>query len=107
MLNKQSEKFLKFVLSKYDGNIENDIIIYPSDLNINFTELNFLCRSLLKHKLICGLDCSSYQKEPVRFTLSYHAIHYFENKPNWFSQNWLGVLTLAVSIATLIVTAIK
>lgn len=39
MLDKQSEKILKIIQAKYGGNAYADILIYPNDTRMHYSEI--------------------------------------------------------------------
>lgn len=81
VLDKQSEKVLKIMISKYDGNSGNDVFICGKDVDMPNDTLNSLCDNLLKNGYfsMCKLQ---YHKDnlPVQITPSYKGLSYFECK---------------------------
>ena len=80
MLDKLSEKVLKLIILKYDGNMAKEIHLSCSEINIGFEELNSLCLNLHNHGYISDYLYSNSQETPVRILLSHKGLHYFESK---------------------------
>ena len=107
MLDKTSKKILKHAISNYTGNMEKDILIFPNELELDYTEINAACLHLKSLGYISDFIPSYFSDDAITLHLSHNGLQYFKNRFNWFYKNWLEILTLTVSIATLIVTAIK
>ena len=80
MLDKTSEKILKAIISKYKGIADVDIPISSEETKLHYTELNELCSFLHKQGYVNSFYESYNPKEPVKISLTYEGIHYFEIK---------------------------
>ena len=110
MLDKQSEKILKLIQSKYEGNTYADILIYPNDTGMHYSELSTLCLNLLKHGYICDTALSYNQDEAVQLTLTHEGLHYFELKHKgkrllWLKSAWIPIIVTLVT--NLLVAVLK
>lgn len=79
-LDKKSEKILSIVLSKYGGNMDEDIDIFPNELEMDYSELNSACKSLKELGFLRFFIYSNFHTEPVCLRLSHKGLHYFEFK---------------------------
>lgn len=97
MLDKQSEKVLKYAISQYNGNIGNDIVICSNDVNLPYDTLNILCDNLYKNGYfnLCKLP---YCKDiPVTITLTYKSLTYFECKKMEKHKYFIQLLSSKIS----------
>ena len=108
MLDRQSEKILELIQSKYEGNTYADILIYPNDTGMHYSELSTLCLNLLKQGYICDTALSYHQDEAVQLTLTHEGLHYFELKNKEKRQLWLksAWLPIIVTLATNLLVAV-
>ena len=102
MLDKQSEKILKLIQSKYEGNTYADILIYPNDTGMHYSELSTLCLNLLKHGYICDTALSYHQGEAVQLNLTHEGLRYFELKSKekrqlWLKNAWIPILVAFIT----------
>lgn len=79
MLDKKSERVLKFIVSKYNGNIDNKIEVFAERFNIHYSELNSLCFNLHELGYISSFYYAS-ESTSVDVFLTYKGLKYFENK---------------------------
>lgn len=80
MLDKQSEKVLKIAASKYNGNSDIDIPIYPNEINIHYSELNALCFNLHEEGYVQDFYATNDTHYPAKLRLTYRGLHYFKYK---------------------------
>ena len=102
LLDKTSEKILKQTILKYSGNMEKDILIFPKELNIDYTELNYACANLKKLGYLNLFMYSYFNDEDVTVQLSHNGLHYFEMKNKNFFYICLKSIwmPLTVSLST-------
>ncbi len=80
MIDKKSENFLKSAISKYDGNMEKEITIMPSEINLTYSELNQLCMFLYNKNCIESPRLAYNESDHVCVILTHKGLHYFEFK---------------------------
>lgn len=99
MLDKTSERFLNIAISKYDGNMEKEIIITSEEMNIDYTEFENLNYYLRSNKYIhCRLN--DFEKSSS-VLLTYNGLRYFEHKKTE-RRNMLKRSIIIPVIATLL-----
>ena len=85
MLDKTSERILKLAISKYAGDMEKDILIFPNESNLDYTELNSVCSNLCEFEYFKTYYNSLNNTKPAEIQLSHKGLHYFEmKKKNFF-----------------------
>ena len=110
MLDKQSEKVLKKIISKCNNDIDNEISISPQETRLHYTELNELCLFLQKQGYLHSFYFSYSQNEVVIVCLSYEGLHYFEmQRKNIFficlKNLWMPITVSVITKA--VITLIK
>ena len=108
MLDKTSEKILKFAISKYNGNMEDEIEILPAEAKLHYSELDAVCNNLYKNGYIQSFIYSGSQNRNVSFYLTHSGLHYFEmKKKNFFyiciKSVWIPII---VTLLTKALTAL-
>ena len=101
MLDKQSEKVLKHIISKYDGNAENDIDIIPSEIKMGYTELNSLCHSLYQQGFLTTYWRSTLNNTPAKVRLTHQGLHYFEVKKLTAKDNFNRSIVVPIAVTLL------
>ena len=105
MLDKTSEKVLKYALSKYDGDMDKAIEISPSPFNIEHTELNHLCTNLQEQGYL-NLYCFASDYEPGDIYLSHKGLKYFELKKKERLKYWLPIVISNIIAGIALITSI-
>ena len=105
-LDKKAEKVLLFIISKYDGNMDEDIYIYPSEINMPYSELDAAGVHLQQQGLLKWYAYSDHQSRAALTQLSHLGLHYFEIKRKERFGSFLTPVAVTV-ITNLIITALK
>lgn len=108
MLDKKAEKILRFIISKYDGNLDKDIVIYPDEVKLHYSELDSMCNYMREIGLLQMYCYSGFGNEPAYAILSHCGLHYFENNYKKLLQFWLPIVTSnIIALAALIVSILS
>ena len=110
MLDKQSKKILKYVISKYSGNMETDIPIIPEELDLDYTEVNAACLNLYSLGYFSDFTQSYFKNDTIKVLLSHNGLHYFEiQRKNIFficlKNIWMPITVSVITKA--VITLIK
>lgn len=101
MLTKQSNQVMKHILSKYTGDAEKYIEIYPKDVDLDYTVLNNICVSLEKQGYINPFFPSYNNNDPVSITMTHEGINYVEIHRKRFFRMCFKNLWIPLTITAL------
>lgn len=103
-LDKTTEKILSTIISKYNGDTQEDIYIFPDELNMPYGELNSACKQLKNNDLIKVIVYSPDQYNPIGIRLTHNGLHYNEEKRRSWIQFWVPlIISDLISLSALIV----
>ena len=108
-LDKTTEKILSTIISKYNGDMQEDIYTFPDELSMPYGELNSACKQLKNNDLIKVIVYSPDQYNPIITKLVHNGLHYFEQKKSikdklldWIKLNILELIAIIISIIALL-----
>ena len=98
MLDKTSEKILLTAIKKYDGNMDKDIEIFPSEINVPYKELERACYFLWKNGYCKLLKPSWNSGAPTTILLTYNGLKYFQLKRKEQFRFWIPVIISVIAL---------
>lgn len=80
MLDKPSEKVLRYAVSKYNSDFCSYVNLSPQDVEMNASHLNNICESLCQNGYLSEHNYFFSDTEESQITLTYKGISYFNYK---------------------------
>lgn len=98
MLDKNSEIILKYAISKFDGNMDREIYISPTLLDIDYTEFNSLCKELRKNKYLYVYSSAASNQDSAYLRLTSKGLNYFELKRKEKIKYWIPITISLIAL---------